>query len=115
MQVEHLNMAALAELKEVMEEDFDLLIETYLHDSLKRVIDIADAFQKADSSRLSKAAHSLKGSCSNVGAVCLYEMCKEIEIFAKNNQLADAEPFVQGLANEFSCVQKLLTELVIQK
>jgi histidine phosphotransfer protein HptB len=115
MQVEHLNMTALAELKEVMEEDFDLLIETYINDSLKRVLDIADAFQQADSNRLSKAAHSLKGSSSNVGAVCLYEMCKEIEVFAKNNQLADAEPFVQGLAHELSCVQTLLNELMTQK
>lgn len=114
MQVEHLNMVALAELKEVMEDDFALLIETYINDSLKRVEDIADAFQQADSSRLSKAAHSLKGSCSNVGAVCLYEMCKEIEIFAKNNQLADAEPLVKGLANELSHVQALFAELAVK-
>ncbi len=112
MELEHLNMAALNELKEVMEDDFNLLVDTYISDSIKRVADIKEAFKQADADRLSKAAHGLKGSCSNIGATCLYEICKEIEVFARNNELQKTESFVNSLDSEFVAVSSMLAAFI---
>ena len=62
-----LDEEALAELQDVMEDEFGVLIETYLADSRTRISGLKEAVDTGDSERLRKAAHSLKGSCINIG------------------------------------------------
>ena len=52
----HLDEEALAELQEVMENEFDILINTYLHDSTDRIAHLRAALEKSDADAFAAAA-----------------------------------------------------------
>jgi CheY-like chemotaxis protein/HPt (histidine-containing phosphotransfer) domain-containing protein len=79
----HIHRSVLDELRELQEDDEDdlvlKLIELYLGDVDARMQSIIDAYSQSDSKALEYAAHALKGSSANVGALRLVELCEEIE------------------------------------
>lgn len=77
---ESLDLRALAELQDIMEEDFILLLETFISDANERMRDIQESV--GDWQRLRRAAHAFKGSSSNIGAVHLANLCKALELHA---------------------------------
>lgn len=107
---EHLDLSALAELKEVMEEEFDILLETFLYDSAERVIQIKAAAKERDSEALSRAAHSFKGSCTNIGVPVLAKLCMDAEQKGKKDELEGIDELVVSIDQAFTEVSKLLKE-----
>ncbi len=63
------DLGTLRELRDIMDQDFDELIEAYLSDTSTRIDDVRAAVIAKDTYQLRELAHSLKGSCSNIGAV----------------------------------------------
>ena len=110
--IEHLDFVALAELREVMEDEFDILIETYLHDSAERVIQIQEAATARDAEALSRAAHSFKGSCTNVGVPVLAKLCMEVELKGKNGDFEGIDELVSGIELAYSEVTQLIKEQI---
>ena len=108
--IEHLDLSALAELKEVMEEEFDILLEAFLHDSTERVVQIKEAAKERDSEALSRAAHSFKGSCTNIGVPILAQLCMDAEQKGKKGELEGIDELVISIEQAFSEVTKLLKE-----
>lgn len=111
--IEHLDFSALAELKEVMEEEFEVLLETFLHDSAERVIQIKDAAKARDAEAVSRAAHSFKGSCTNIGVPVLAKLCMEAELKGKKGQLDNIDELVIAIEQAFVEVSKQLNEQMI--
>ncbi len=108
--IEHIDLSALAELKEVMEEEFDTLLETFLDDSAERVVQIREAAKEGDSEALSRAAHSFKGSCTNIGVPVLAELCKDAEQKGRKGELEGIDDLVASIDQAFYEVTKLLKE-----
>ncbi len=79
-----LDMAVLQELREIMEDDFDGLLETFLSESARQYAEANQAWSIQDFDQLRRAAHSLKGSCGNVGAQGLKETCEHLEYSARD-------------------------------
>ena len=77
-----LNM--LEELKEIMEEEFPSLLETFVTESARQYQEASQAWTNQDMEVLRRAAHSLKGSCSNVGAEQLRATCASLEDRARD-------------------------------
>ncbi|MHA7853154.1 Hpt domain-containing protein [Marinobacter shengliensis] len=98
----HLDEEALAELQDVMEDEFEVLIQTYLADSRTRLDSLRQALEAGDADAFAKTAHSFKGSCINIGAPCLGALCMEAEQAGKAGNLDAAEPIVQAIEVEFS-------------
>ena len=98
----------LLTLQEVMEDDFGRLIETYLNDSEDRLSAMQKALAGGDGEALRRAAHSFKGSCSNIGAQTLVAHCQHIEQAAANNQLTGLETTLVTLQGEFAQVRHQL-------
>ena len=71
----HLDEEALAELRDVMEDEFPVLIENYINDSRERISALEDAIEAGDAEECRKTAHSFKGSCINIGAPRLGSIC----------------------------------------
>ncbi|WP_426152684.1 Hpt domain-containing protein [Pseudomonas sp. DC3000-4b1] len=71
-----LDADVLAKLEELMGEDFPLLVETYLKDSEHRLGQLMSA---TDPRVVREAAHSFKGSSSNMGALSLARLCGDLE------------------------------------
>lgn len=64
----------ISEMQEVMEEEFQELMELFLHDTQDKLAQITTAYASGDAETLSRAAHGLKASSGNVGAVRLAEL-----------------------------------------
>ncbi|MDH5545800.1 MAG: Hpt domain-containing protein [Gammaproteobacteria bacterium] len=73
-----LDLQALEELREVMEDDFSLLIQTFLNDAPVRIDELKSALSAGDVLGLEKPAHTLKGSSSNIGATALSRACAKL-------------------------------------
>ena len=98
-------------LKELMEDEFSGLIESYLEDVPKLMEDILSSSREADLKVLVRAAHTLKSSSSNLGATALANKSQEIEELAKGNKLADATALIPALE---SLLQMTMDELNVQ-
>jgi len=84
--VDLVDMEVIEELRDIMEEDFPSLLESFLVESEKQYAQASQAWQTADYDALRRSVHSLKGSCGNVGAQQLHATCDELEGLARYHQ-----------------------------
>lgn len=87
----YLDVALFEELRSILEEEFPLLISTYIQDSGVRVDHLRRALTQGDSDAVRKTAHNLKGSSANLGLVYLARLCQVVEEAASIGQLAEQE------------------------
>ena len=100
----HLDQDVLSALQEVMEEHYSELLETFLTDSEERLQMLREA---DDVSQLISAAHSFKGSSSNMGAVRLARLCGKLEQLAKEKAPQGLAKLVGEIDGEFAFVRPL--------
>ena len=74
-QLPDVDPAALDALRELMEDDYPLLLETFLADAKLRLTQLREALVSEDLEAFRQAAHSFKGSCGNMGALALEQAC----------------------------------------
>lgn len=98
----HLDRDVLSTLKEVMEEGYLELLDTFLNDSEARLRVLHEA---RDAEKLSATAHSFKGSSSNMGAVALAGLCQQLEERARRPPLYGIEDLISRIDREFLEVQ----------
>ncbi len=103
-----LDATVLMSLKEVMEDEYPLLLETFLCDSQERIRLLQQAIAQADAAAVRNAAHSFKGSCSNMGAVVLAGFCKQLEEAGRTSQLEQAPALLTAIEAEFAAVRELM-------
>ena len=84
-----LNQELLEELRMVMEEEFPSLMETFLTESARQFAEAREAWAASDMDQLRRSAHTLKGSCGNVGAELLQGTCATLEACAKEGETQD--------------------------
>jgi HPt (histidine-containing phosphotransfer) domain-containing protein len=104
----HLDNAVLAALQDVMEDEYPVLLDTFLADSEERLRLLQQARESADAQALRLAAHSFKGSCSNMGAPLLSGLCKHLEEAARRERLDQAPELIEQIEREFAIVRILL-------
>ncbi|WP_277761194.1 Hpt domain-containing protein [Pseudomonas sp. A34-9] len=98
----HIDREALSVLREVMEEGYPELLDTFLADSENRLVELRKA---ADATVLSEVAHSFKGSASNMGALRLAALCQKLESEANVKSPADIARLVADITGEFAEVR----------
>ncbi len=76
----------IEELREVMEEEFDGLLQTYLETAPNFLDQLEQGAGSGDVERMVLPAHSLKSSSANVGALRLSEFAKEVEHASRQGQ-----------------------------
>jgi two-component system sensor histidine kinase/response regulator len=76
---ERLDPHALGELMEDGAGELSELIDLFIESAPKSITHMRLADEQSNSADLSRAAHTLKGSCSNFGAARLRELCAQIE------------------------------------
>ncbi|MCQ4285109.1 Hpt domain-containing protein [Pseudomonas stutzeri] len=104
---EHLDTSVLITLQEVMEAEYPVLLDTFLVDSEERLRLLQTACRSGEAESLRQAAHSFKGSCSNMGAALLAELCREMEESARRDQLDEAPGLIERIEREFAIVRIL--------
>jgi HPt (histidine-containing phosphotransfer) domain-containing protein len=73
---------------------------------------IAAAVESKDAKTLQRAAHTLKGSLSHLAAAKAHGLAEQIEIHAKQGDLAAAESFWDKLQRELDDLDPTLAEFV---
>lgn len=108
----HLDNDAISELKLVMEDDFALLVETYLSDSVERMSSLRQAVNSENAQDLRMSAHSFKGSCTNMGVPYLADLLAQAEEMGRSNALAGAAGILQEIEHEYLLVDRMLREYI---
>ncbi len=96
-------------------DDIDIyreLIETYLDCSGKLIDNLQMAIENNDANLLEQAAHSLKSSSASLGAVRLAELCKQLEIQGRAQDMQDAASKVTYAITEFNQIKQALNNIL---
>ncbi|TFF41636.1 Hpt domain-containing protein [Pseudomonas sp. RIT623] len=86
-----------------MEDGYPQLLETFLEDSERRLSQLHEA---KDASELGMAAHSFKGSSSNMGAMGLAALCQQLEERVRQQPLYGIEDLINRIDKEYLEVQR---------
>ncbi len=105
-----IDSSTLSALEELMEEEFPTLINSYLEDAPKLMDDIRSSSKDADMEVLIRAAHTLKSSSNNIGAIQLATISANIEKVGQANQLNQAAALIPSLEIALSQVIDTLKE-----
>ncbi len=95
-------------LREVMRDDYDLLVDTFLADAQMRLTHLQLSLQAQDWAAFRQTAHSFRGSCGNMGAVAMHDACQRAEAAAMAANVAAAESALQSLQDLHQRVTGLL-------
>jgi HPt (histidine-containing phosphotransfer) domain-containing protein len=116
----HLDDNVLNTLRDVMEDEFPTLLEVFLKDSDERIHALHQSLSAADPAApaapppdllaLGLNAHSFKGSSSNMGAVHLADLCRQLEALARSPHPVD-KPDLLALIQAIECEYRLVRAL----
>lgn len=105
-------LARLRELEDELGGDVIVeLVELFLEDAPLQVATMRQALSGADGERLKRAAHSLKGSCSNLGLERLAGAAAKLEQHAAAEGCGESAPLIESVASELERLQAPLAKL----
>ena len=87
----------IEELKEVMEDEFPDLVQTFLRDLPIHLDEIVAAIDGKNPEALRTSAHKLKSGSGSIGALQLAEIARQLEIMGRDGMVAGAEPGLRQL------------------
>lgn len=104
-----IDAGTINDLRDLMEDDFDELVESYLEDAEKLIERLRTGVTATDAGEIEHAAHALKSSSANMGAMALSEHAKELERLGREGTVEGASPLVDRAAEEFRRVHEALS------
>ena len=108
----------IEELKTLVDKDDpDFLIELledYMNDSKENLKAIRYAIQAKDTVTVVKTAHTLRGTSSNIGAVNMTELSKQLEHLGREETLEGAIELIDQLEGEFIEVKSELEKETVR-
>ncbi len=107
-----LDQNVIASLRELGGDDdpglFVELVELFLEDTPPRIHALVAALAQNDATALERAAHALKSSAANLGALELSVLFRDIESAGREKNLQRAKPLVARTSEEFQRVEAAL-------
>lgn len=109
MSAVHLDYSVLTTLQEVMEDEYPTLLDVFIKDSEYRISRMRQLMhaKACDLPELSLMAHSFKGSCGNMGALRLAELCRELEERSRYGESAGLGELLGAIETEYATVRRL--------
>jgi signal transduction histidine kinase/CheY-like chemotaxis protein/HPt (histidine-containing phosphotransfer) domain-containing protein len=107
-----LDKAILGELRDLLGSEVDHIIRVYLEDAPRLVAQLERAAVANDPIALRVAAHSLKSSSANVGAMPLSVAARELEHAARDGTLTQPASAVAKIVGEFSKTRAALQAIL---
>jgi len=89
----------------------DKLINIYFNTSAELFHSMHNSLTAGDAAGLSSAAHSLKSSSANLGALNLAALCQQMENFGRECTLARAELLMADIETEYAAVCESLSTI----
>ena len=107
-----INEEMIEELKDLMEDDFPLLINTFIDDSNKRLVDLNSAIATNNANEVRELAHGFKGSSANLGIEKLSDISSELEAMGRDDELSGAESKFKELDIEYKIILEYFKSLL---
>lgn len=107
------DIAVLQDLQELLEGDFNELIQAYIRDLSTKVPTMVASLEKQDLETVQKLSHSLKGASKNIGVRSFAESCSTIEQLAKAKNLAELKAWVPKAEAQAQALKQKLSELFL--
>jgi len=108
----HLDTRTIEELRELMQEKFQAIIETYMRDAPIRFKTMRDAITASDAEKLYRAAHSLKSASASLGAIDLSGFAMQLEHMGRNEDLGDVRDVFNDAVKEYGVVRHALKKYI---
>jgi CheY-like chemotaxis protein/HPt (histidine-containing phosphotransfer) domain-containing protein len=102
-------------LTELISEDAGTaaeLIQTFLDDAAASLANLEKAVAAREADRASRILHSLKGSCSQMGALGIARICSDLEQGAVADNLAECRMRLPELRAAFTALNPLMSALL---
>jgi len=113
--LDHLNYETLENLRSMVKEGqpnlLEKVIRIYMESSPKLMETIRHSISLGDAAAMQGAAHSLKSTSGNLGAMMLAEMCKELEAMGRAGTTDNAILLLPLLEDEYKRVCEALAVL----
>ncbi|MCW8834990.1 MAG: response regulator [Rhodospirillales bacterium] len=96
-----LDAAAIAALREAMRSvpgGLEEVLNGYLESLDRLVVAMRDGSKADDDESIRRAAHSLKSNSAAVGALELSDLCRRLEVIAKDGSAKERESLIVGIA-----------------
>ncbi|MFT5461274.1 MAG: two-component system sensor histidine kinase/response regulator [Planctomycetota bacterium] len=107
-----LDLEVIESLKELGGEDdpglFAELVELFLEDTPARMADLGLALESGDATQMEHAAHALKSSSANLGALTLSETFRQIEMSGREGNVEGASGLITNSNEQFEAVRAAL-------
>lgn len=84
----------------------------FFEDTPRRLGELEESLRAGDVGRFTRAAHSIKGSSANLGAVALRASAEKLEHHARMQGLVGAPPLVADVKLQFERTRAELTALL---
>jgi HPt (histidine-containing phosphotransfer) domain-containing protein len=88
------------------------IVAIFVSDTPKRLAELDESLASGDGVKFVRAAHSIKGSSSNLGALALRHAAEILEQHAKQSGLAGVAPMIGAVRTEFTRAEQELARLV---
>jgi HPt (histidine-containing phosphotransfer) domain-containing protein len=84
----------------------------FLEDTPLRIVELEESLASGDAAKFTRAAHSIKGSSANLGAMALRAVAEALEHQARKEGLAGVAPHLTSIKDEFTRAHAELTKLI---
>lgn len=88
------------------------IVGIFLQDTPQRLTELRTSLAAGDATKFARAAHSLKGSASNLGAVRLSAAAAQLEHLARQDGLANVATHIPPLESEFAVAKSELEAII---
>jgi len=106
-----LDPAALENLREMVGGDVEFIAElanTFLVEAPRMLSNMRQALESKDATLLHRAAHSLKSSSAEFGAMALSGSCRELEKMSRNGVFSGVDELLGRAESEYDQVKVAL-------
>ena len=84
----------------------------FFEDTPLRIVELEESLQAGDAAKFTRAAHSIKGSSSNLGAMALRAAAEKLEHQARTDGLGNVAALMASVKTEFDRAHAALTTLI---
>jgi len=78
------------------------LTQIFLEDTPQRIAELEQSLASGDAARFTRAAHSIKGSATNMGAMLLRGAAEKLEMHSRKEGMVAVDEMIGSIRQEFA-------------
>jgi HPt (histidine-containing phosphotransfer) domain-containing protein len=95
-----------------MEDEFELLVLTYLAETERLLVELSSAASATDHDRVRRTAHSLKSASANIGATALAKIAGNLEETSRSTDIRNVTALVSVAREQFEQVRSSMEQIL---